>query len=275
MIANAVSSPITSEPGGRPGTALITGASSGLGESFGRRLASLGYDLILVARREDRLRELAAVWMAKHDIRVEVEAADLSRDEDIIRVEGRIRARTDLTLLVNNAGFGAGGLFQGIDIEKQADMIHVHVVATARLLAAVLPQMVERGHGGVINVASVAAFAVIPTSAMYGSTKAWVVAFSRAVALGLRGTGVRVQALCPGFTITGFHDTPEYKNFKRAAIPRFLWMKADDVVAASLRALEKREKAVFIPGLANRVLAWIPRLPFGAALGRRQARKRA
>jgi hypothetical protein len=258
----------------RPGTALITGASSGLGESFGCRLASLGYNLILVARREDRLRELAAEWMAKHGIHVEVEAADLSRDEDIIRVEGRIRARTDLTLLVNNAGFGAGGAFQRIDIEKQADMIHVHVVATARLLGAVLPQMVERGRGGVINVASVAAFAIMPNSAMYGSTKSWVVAFSRAVALGLRGTGVRVQALCPGFTVTGFHETPEYKNFKRAEIPRFLWMKADDVVAASLKALEKREKAVFIPGLVNKVMALIPRLPFGAALGRRQARKR-
>lgn len=274
MTTHAVSSPNTAEAGRRPGTALITGASSGLGESFGRRLASLGYDLVLVARREDRLRELAGEWTAKHGIRVEVEAADLSRDEDIIRVEGRIRARADLTLLVNNAGFGAGGAFQRIDIEKQADMIHIHVVATARLLGAVLPQMVERGRGGVINVASIAAFAIMPKSAMYGSTKAWVVAFSRAVSLGLRGTGVRVQALCPGFTVTGFHDTPEYLNFNRAAIPRFLWMEADDVVAASLKALEKREKAVFVPGLANRVLTLIPRLPFGAALGRRLARKR-
>jgi short-subunit dehydrogenase len=247
-----------------PGTALITGASSGLGESFARRLAKQGNNLILVARREDRLRALADALHKEHHIQAEVLSADLSDDAGIKRVEELIRSRTDLTLLVNNAGFGAGGRFDRVDIEKQAAMIHVHIVATARLTRAALPSMVERKKGAIINVASVAAFAIAPRSAMYGSTKAWEVAFSRALAQDLRGTGIRVQVLCPGFTITEFHDAADMKDFKRSSIPKFMWMSADDVVAVSLNAL-KRKKVVIIPGFGNKLLAAAARLPFAAA----------
>jgi short-subunit dehydrogenase len=255
-----------------PGTALITGASSGIGASYARRLAEAGYHLVLVARRGDRLQALAEA-LSKQPVKVEILMADLAQDADVARVEQHIRARTDLTLLINNAGFGSGGLFYQVDPAKQFNMIHVHVVATARLTRAVLPQMVERGRGAVINVASIAAFAVAPTSAMYGSTKAWMVAFSQAIAEELRETGVRVQALCPGFTYTEFHDTPEYKDFDRAVVPRFLWMTADAVVTDSLQALA-RNRIVCIPGLANKLIVALLRLPLVPALARYYGRRR-
>jgi len=204
-------------------------------------------------------------------IRTEILTADLSADAGIIHVEERIRARNDLTLLVNNAGFGGGGPYYLLDMAKAADMIHVHVLATARLTRAVLPQMVERRRGAVINLGSVAAFFVLPGSALYGSTKAWVVAFTRGLAHELKGTGVRMQALCPGFTHTEFHDAPEFEKMKDSSIPGFLWMPADKVIDKSLRALA-RGKSVYIPGLRNKLLAAIPRIPFAGPLIRRIAR---
>jgi len=253
------------------GTALITGASSGLGATFAHHLAALKYDLVLLARREDRLRTLADQLGRRFGIRAEVLPADLSADAGIIQVEDWIRARNDLTLLVNNAGFGGGGLYYRADMAKAADMIHVHVVTTARLTRAVLPQMVERKRGAVINVASVAAFFVLPGSIMYGSTKAWIVAFSKGLANELRGTGICVQALCPGFTHTEFHDTPELNKLKDSTIPGFLGMSADTVIDKSLRALGRR-KTVYIPGLRNKLLAAIPRVPFAGPIIRRVAR---
>jgi len=254
-----------------PGTALITGASSGLGATFAHHLAALKYNLVLVARREDRLRTLGGQLSQRFGIRTEILPADLSTDAGIIHVEEGIRARTDLTLLVNNAGFGGGGAFYQIDTAKAADMIHVHVVATARLTRAVLPQMVERQRGAVINLGSVAAFFVLPGSALYGSTKAWVVVFSRVLGRELRGTGVRLQVLCPGFTHTEFHDAPEFEKLKDSSIPGFLWMSAEEVIDKSLRALA-RGKSVCIPGLKNKILAALPRVPFAGPIIRRIAR---
>ena len=255
-----------------PGTALITGASSGLGATFAYHLAALKYDLVLVARREDRLKTLGGQLSERYGVRTEILPADLSTDAGLFPVEEHIRARADLTLLVNNAGFGGGGPYYRIDMAKAADMIHVHVLATARLTRAVLPQMVERKRGAVINLGSVAAFFILPGSVMYGSTKAWIVAFSKGLANELRGTGVRIQALCPGFTHTEFHDTPELNKLKDETIPGFLWTPADKVIEKSLRALGRR-KTVYIPGLKNRLLAAIPRIPFAGPLIRRVARR--
>ncbi|MEI7730508.1 MAG: SDR family oxidoreductase [Verrucomicrobiota bacterium] len=261
------------QPRTKPGTALITGASSGLGEFYARHLAARGYNLILVARRETLLQTVAGDLRQKHGVTAEVLAADLATEPGIALVVKRIQDCQDLTLLINNAGFGSGGVFHQIDITKQLNMIQVHVVATARLTRAALPQMVERRQGGIINVASVAGFACIPTSAMYGSTKAWMIAFSRTIAEELRPTGVRVQALCPGFTHTGFHDTPEYKNFDRSVIPGMLWMTSDEVVAISLKALT-RDQVVVIPGLINKIMVAALRLPPIAMLARYYGRKR-
>lgn len=261
----------TTHPHG--GWALVTGASSGIGEAYARRLAALGYHLMLVARREDRLQALAGDLKEGYNVNVRSISADLAQESEIQRVEDLIYSTTDLGFLVNNAGFGSGGLYYQIDPGKQFDMIRLHVLAAARLTRAVLPRMVEGRQGAVVNVASIAAFAVVPTSAMYGSTKAWMVHFSQAIAEELRGTGVRVQALCPGFTYTGFHDTPEYKDFDRSVVPRFMWMSADAVVAESLKALE-RNRVVCTTGFWNRLIVGMLGLPGVPVLARYYGRRR-
>jgi short-subunit dehydrogenase len=255
-----------------PGTALITGASSGLGATFAHHLAALKYDLVLVARREDRLRTLAGQLSQRYGIGTDVLPADLSTDAGIFLVEERIRARGDMTLLVNNAGFGAGGRFWTVDPARQREMIRVHVEATARFTRAILPSMIERRRGAVINVGSVAAFFVLPGGVLYGSTKAWIVAFSKGLANELRGTGVHIQALCPGFTHTEFHDAPEFNKMRDSTIPGFLWSPADEVIEKSLRALGRR-KTVYIPGVKNKILAAIPHIPFIGPLIRSVARR--
>jgi hypothetical protein len=255
------------------GPALITGASSGLGEEFARRLAAMGHPLILVARREDKLRALASELSAAHGIKADVVAADLATDEGVAKIESVMRSRGDVALLINNAGFGAGGSFYRIDMAIQTSMIRVHVEATARLIRAALPSMVERGTGAVINVASVAAFTISPKSAMYASTKAWMVSFSRALALELRPKGIRVQVLCPGFTHTGFHATPEFATSDGIAIPRFLWGPADKVIEASLKALRGR-KVIVIPGWKNKIMARLARMSVATAVIRAFTRKR-
>ncbi|GIV59641.1 MAG: hypothetical protein KatS3mg043_0730 [Rhodothermaceae bacterium] len=195
-------------------TALITGASSGIGAGFARRLAERGYNLILVARRADRLAELAEELQTRHGIEAEGLPADLATDEGIRRVEARIVDCDTLDLLVNNAGFGTTGRFAEIDLAPQLAMIHVHVIAPVRLIRAALPGMMARGAGGIINVSSVSAFWPNAGSATYSATKAYLNAFSEALAHELRGTGVTVQALCPGFTRTEFHDTEDVHGLR-------------------------------------------------------------
>ncbi len=258
----------------KKGAALVTGASSGIGEVFARELAARGYDLILVARRAGILRELAEKWRREFGVKVDVWPADLSVDAAIAVLADRIANRKDITLLLNNAGFGHGGRFYQVDFQGQTDMMHVHMIATAALTRAVLPQMVERNRGAIINVASVAAFALVAGNAMYDTTKSWMVKFSLAMAEELRGTKVKIQALCPGFTHTGFHDTLSFKKtYKRFDIPWFLWGPADKVVGTSLKAL-KRKKVVVIPVWYNKLLAFGPKLPFGQTLTRLVTRRR-
>jgi len=255
---------MTTEAAPRP-VALITGASSGIGAVFARKLAARGYDLILLARREDRLRTLAAALPVK----VETVTADLSREEGIARAERAIRECPHLELLVNNAGFGSGGRFWEADIEGQRQMHEVHVMATMRLAHAALAQMVPRGRGAVINVSSVAGFGQSPGSVSYCATKAWINSFTEGLDMELRSlpSPVKVQALCPGFTITEFHQTLGMDTRK---IPGFLWMKAEDVVEASLKALERGE-VIVIPGWIYKVGAfWMKHLPY--ALKRRMGR---
>ncbi len=254
------------------GRALVTGASSGIGAAFGRALAVRGNDLILVARREERLRALAEEWTRAYGVRVEILAADLASDEGIARVEERLRSGGDVDLLINNAGFGAGGAYSRIDMAGQLRMIKVHVEAAARLIREALPSMIEKGRGAVINVASVAAFSVTPKSAMYAATKAWMVSFSRSLAGEVRHKGVLIQALCPGFTFTEFHDVLPDGKFDRSSIPRFMWMDADKVVAASLRGLRKG-RIVVIPGFRNRIMTRFAGTRLAAAVTSRFGRR--
>ncbi|MFN8474003.1 MAG: SDR family oxidoreductase [Anaerolineae bacterium] len=226
-------------------TALITGASSGIGAEYARQLAERGYNLVLVARREAQLTALAEELRAANRIETEVLAADLSLHQDVDRVAERIQNLPDLALLVNNAGFGSTGKFATKDPQSQVDMAEVHVVATARLTRAALPGMIARGCGGIINVSSVAAY--LPGNAMYASTKAWMITFSNALTRELAGTGVSVQALLPGYTYTEFHDQPEFRNFKRSSVPSIFWLSADDLVSESLQCLAQGS-GICVPG---------------------------
>jgi len=239
-------------------TALITGASSGLGAEFARQLATRGHDLILVARRRDRLAALAEELSGRHGITAEPLTADLADPAGIAQVAAYIAGLPRLDLLVNNAGFGIGGAFAEADVAGQADMLHVHMMAPMRLSHAALPGMIARRSGGIINVASVAAFVALPGDANYCATKAYLVTFSQALAMETRRYGVRVQALRPGFTVTEFHDHTDRVGFDRNASPRFLWGPASAVVTASLRGLE-RGQVICVPGFLNRVIMLLAR----------------
>lgn len=227
-------------------TALVTGASSGIGEVYARRLAAEGYDLILVARRKDRLEQLANELEAGHGVKAEVLAADLTGDADLRKVEERIARAGDLEFLVNNAGFGTRGPFFQADGEGQDRMHRLHVLAAVRLSHAALAGMVALGKGSLVNVSSVAAFAQSPGNAGYCATKAWMNSFTEGLYLDLAAVGspVKVQALCPGYTLTEFHDV---SGMGRDHVPAAWWMSAEDVVTASLRGL-KRGKPVVVPG---------------------------
>ncbi len=233
--------------------ALITGASAGIGAEFARQLAAMSTDLILVARRKERLEALAGELQKDHSISVEVQAADLSKPNDLERIEFTIAAAPDLDLLVNNAGFGGLGTFVKGDVESHLTMIQVQVVAPVRLARAALDGMTARNRGGVINVASTAAFSPL-SGVTYAATKGYLVRFSQGLKLELAGTGVGIQALCPGFTHTEFHV--KMAEFK-ASIPKFMWMPAERVVRTSLKALG-RKKVICVPGWGNRLLvAWM------------------
>ena len=241
--------------------ALVTGASAGLGAAFARALAARGCDLVLVARRVERLERLAAELRLAHGAAVEVLPADLADPDGLARVETRIRELEGLEYLVNNAGFGVRGYFVTSDIDRHSTMVRVHILATLRLTYAALPGMLSRKRGWIINVSSLGAFMKMPGNVNYNATKAYLNTFSEGLASELDGTGVKVQALCPGFTITEFHDTPEYAKVNaRERIPRFFWDSAKRVVEASLRRLP-HGPVVYVPFIKNQVIA------LGAKLG--------
>jgi short-subunit dehydrogenase len=240
-------------------TALVTGASSGLGAAFARRLAADGCDLILVARREERLAGLAGELAARHGAAVRCISADLADPAGVEQVGECVGSLDPLDLLINNAGFGARGAFAETDLRRQLEMIQLHVLASVRLARAVLPGMIERNRGGIINVASLAALIPMPGDAIYSASKAFLITFSQALHEELRGTGVRVQALCPGFMRTEFHSAEELPEVDLARIPARLWSRADEVAAESLKVLAGGQ-VVYVPGWKNRGIVALARL---------------
>jgi hypothetical protein len=225
--------------------AVITGASSGIGSEFARKLAARGYNLLLAARREDRLRSLAEELRNLYRIQAEAFVVDLTDDAGRERLAARLRNSLDLHLLVNNAGFGIMGYFFETDPAMQLKMNQLHILATMSLTHSALANLVPRGlsNTGVINVSSVAAFSASPTSVTYSASKAWMNAFTEGLAteLGARNSPVRVQALCPGFTLTEFHDVA---RVERSLIPSSLWLTADYVVTESLRGFDRGDVVV-------------------------------
>ena len=242
-------------------TAVVTGASSGIGREIARRLAGRGHGLTLVARREERLRALAGEVTAAHGVRAEVVAADLTDAAarrgvlDAVAAAGLVPS-----VLVNAAGLSTVGPVHRSDPDAELVMIRTDVEAVAHLCSLVLPGMVERGVGAVLNVASTAAFQPMPGQAGYAASKAFVVSYSQALRGELRGTGVTVTVLCPGpveteFAVAAGFDPAEAE----AALPRFMWISADDVADAAVDGLE-RGRALVIPGAANRAAALAARL---------------
>jgi uncharacterized protein len=249
--------------------AAVTGASSGIGATFARQLAAQGYQLLLIARRAERLEELAAELRAKHGAPAEIIAADLTRDQDVDGVARRLASAGNLALLVNNAGFGTRGLFFEAVAAQQEAMHRLHVLATERLTRAALPGMVARGRGAVINVSSVAGFLQGAGNVSYCATKAWMNSFTEGLDADLKraGSPVTVQALCPGYTYSEFHDV---MGVDRGSIPKGWWTPAEFVVRESLLGL-KRGDLFVIPGwryrLMLRVVKLVPRplMLWGAA----------
>jgi hypothetical protein len=236
------------------GTAFITGASSGIGKAFAHRLARDGYDLILHGRREPQLKALCEDLRARHGVNVEYVIAELSHPAELHQLESRLRAIPDLMLLVNNAGFGTHHTFENEDVEVLDAMIQTHITAPVRLTHAALPRMLERSKGAIINVSSVAGFLNSPGS-LYSGTKAALTNFSESLDLQTRSKGVRVQALCPGFTRSEFH-----KRMGQDVSEEFFrhFMNPEEVVDASMKALEVGQ-VVCIPGLRNKLAAAVPR----------------
>jgi uncharacterized protein len=236
-------------------TVLITGASSGIGLELARLFAAGGADLVLVARSEERLRELADGLTAKYRVQARVLAADLSRPESADQIARELQGvRVDV--LVNNAGFGAHGQVAEIGVRRQLDVIEVNVAALTRLTALFLPGMLERRHGGVLNVASTAAFQPGPNQAVYCATKAYVLSFTEALAQEVRGSGVRVCCLAPGATATRFANQAGMTGTRAF---RLGVMDVGPVAKAGYDGL-LRGKTLVIPGVLNRVMAFSVRL---------------
>jgi uncharacterized protein len=227
-------------------TALVSGASSGIGEAIARELASRGHGLTLVARREGRLRELAGELTERHGVRAEAIAADLGDAEARDRIADQIEELgRDVQILVNNAGFGGVG-----DRQRQLAMLRINCEALLDLQLRYLPAMVERGGGAVINVASTAAFQPVPGTATYAATKAFVLSLSEGVHEELRGTGVTLTAVCPGPVKTEFVEVAGIQTADQK-VPGFIWTPVEDVAKAAVDGADKGKRVV-VPGTLNR-----------------------
>ncbi|MGQ4617481.1 SDR family NAD(P)-dependent oxidoreductase [Nocardia sp. R7R-8] len=251
-------------PGATRPVALITGPTSGIGRGYATRLASLGYDLVLVARDEQRLTALAAEVRRRFGTRSELIPADLARAENRERVAARLAEGVEF--LINNAGFVHSGEFWTLPPEQVQAQLDVNVTSVVRLTRAALPPMIAAANGRVVNVAGVAG--LIPgRGSTYSASKAYVVSFTEGLAGGLAGTGVRVQALCPGFVRTEFHQRA---GIEMSSLPKALWLSVEQVVAGSLRDLEKG-RVLSVPGMQYKtfttVAGMIPRT-LGARLNR-------
>ena len=234
--------------------ALVTGASSGIGAAFARELARRGADLVLVARSQDKLTELAQELRASFGVAADVAVADLAQPSAAVDLAAELSDRDlQIDILVNNAGFGLFALLQDADRALLADMVRVNVAAPVELTRLYLPGMIERGRGAIINVASTAAFQPVPYMAVYGATKAFVLSFTEALWAETRSTGVRVTTLCPGSTDTAFFDIAG----EDAQVGRR--MPVERVVNTALRALDRRASTT-VTGAGNWLLTNAPRL---------------
>ncbi len=248
---------------GSKGTALVTGATSGIGWELAILLAEQGYDLVVTGRDETRLRKLEGE--VSGNVRVSRVAADLSQEGGVDTVAAAVRASAVVPeVLVNNAGLGDRGPFVAADLERQRAIMDVNMVSLVRLTRELLPAMVQRGRGRILNVASTAAFLPGPLMSIYYASKAFVLSFSYALSLELRGSGVSVSVLCPGATRTEFAARA---GTQAARLHRMGVMEARAVAQAAVRGL-MRGKRMIVPGLMNKITATLPRFaPRGLVAG--------
>ncbi|MBB3642046.1 SDR family NAD(P)-dependent oxidoreductase [Variovorax atrisoli] len=238
---------VTASTNSPKGTALVTGASSGIGAVYADRLARRGFDLILVARNRERLEALAAKLVRETGRKVEVLPADLTNRQDIAQVEAALRTRGDITMLVNNAGFGAAAPLLASDVDKMEEMIALNVSVLTRLTYAAVPGFVERGTGTLVNIASIVAISPETLNGVYGGSKAFVLALSQSLQHELKDKGVRVQAVLPGATATEFWGVA---GVPMDHLPKEIVMTAQDMVDAALAGLDQGEQ-VTIPALPD------------------------
>jgi uncharacterized protein len=232
-------------------TALVTGASSGIGAAIAAQLASRGYPLVLAARREERLRSLATELSSEHGTEVEVIACDLGDEAERDRLQDELRSHgRAVEILVNNAGFGHQADFARSPRERMVEMVRVNVEAVVDLTSRFIGPMVERGRGSVINIASLGAFQPLPGSAVYGASKAFVLSFSEAVRTELRGSGVTVTAVCPGPVRTEFTEAAGVPGVEDRT-PGAVWMSAEDIARHAVDGAA-HDKRVVVPGVLNR-----------------------
>jgi short-subunit dehydrogenase len=232
-----------------PALAMVTGASSGIGKAFAEALAARGSDLVLVARNRARLEELATELRTRHGRDVSVLVADLEKPDELATVEKRLHEDARIDFLVNNAGYGITGNFADLDLARSQGQIDCNIVALTRLSHAALSTMKPSRRGGIVNIASGAAFLPTPQIAVYCATKAYVVNFSLALHEEVKALGVRCLVVCPGFTRTEFQSRA---NYDTSAMPSFVWQTAEDVVRESLAAWDRGD-TMLVPGLQNRL----------------------
>ena len=238
-------------------TALVTGASSGIGKAFAELLAAKGYAVVLTARRRDRLDELAGQLAAQHQVVAHVIVADLAEPAASAQIAEAVRAQgLDIDVLVNNAGYGVPGSYVNVPWTDHQRFIQIMMTAVCDLTYRLLPPMLERGWGRVINIASVAGMVPAPAGhTLYGASKAFVIRFSEALAAENGPKGVNVTAVCPGFTYSEFHDVTGTRD-KMSSVPAMLWLNANDVAREGYDAV-MRGDSVVVNGRAYRLLIWL------------------
>ena len=233
------------------GTALITGASSGIGAAIAAELAKRGHNVTLVARREERLRSLATELSDRHGVEAAALVCDLIDPEDRDRLAGEVHGLgRSVEILVNNAGFGMRGHFLSNDPGRMVAMVRLNVEAVVDLTSRYLPGMAERGRGAIFNVASVAAFQPMPTSSTYAASKAFVLSFSEALHTEQRGSGVTVTAVCPGPVKTEFTDAAGMTGIEEET-PELFWMSAEEIARHAVEGVDQGKRVV-VPGTLNR-----------------------
>ena len=263
-------------PVGQGHTALITGASSGIGEALAHRFARAGFDLVLVARSADRLKVLAATLVKDHGVRARVAPVDLSQPDAARRLAASMkRARVAVDVLVNNAGVLEHGSFTGMKPGRHRELIDLNVTGLTEMLAHFVPPMVARGHGRVLNVASIAAFQPVPMLATYAATKAYVLSLTESLAEELKGSGVTVTSLCPGITATAMLDRAKAGSAELGGLPGYLVGSAEEVADEGFQACLKGE-VIRVPGVLNQAATlagratprWLLRRVSGAVVRR-------